>query len=234
LKQRLTVIETQEKYGLVFAYFGEGMPPALSFEMLNGDGGHWVPTPEVWPCSFFLRLENTLDIAHVQSAHRYSGVAQAVQDYSHEIQDRETGICIRLTGGPVVVYEEPNRLSFPVPISNNIGWRDILCFRVPIDSSACVSFTVAQLPRECRVPEMTTQEQPFSPSSISNIGEQVLSGRRQLSDLTGTENLTEIEDYVMLVSIQRNTTRREHLADFDAPIRLLRKKWAKAASSVEG
>ena len=228
LSASIKVIPVIEKYGLVFGFFGEGEPTTLQFDLLDGDTERWAAPPEVWPCPFFLRLENTLDVAHVGSAHRYSGVANAMESLGYAIEETASGIRLRLDAGGSVLYTEPNRLQFPVPVSDQVGWVDILCFRVPIDGERCVSFTVAPVPAAL-MPTASPRRHPHASSTVAELGEQVIRGERRLADLVGAPNLTEVEDYVMLVSTHRESDGQEHLAPFDAPIRLLRKRWAEAA-----
>ena len=225
----ITTIPVREKYGLIFAYFGSGSPPKLFFAQLEGSGNYWISPPEVWPCPFFLRLENTLDIRHVQSVHRYSNIADVIADPSYQITSHPGFIRLTLKAGPVVDYLAPNRLVFPVPIPQ-VGWRNIVCFRVPINNDTCISFSVALV--NTPVPPVAPTKNPFLPSAIATIGERVLRGEVNLSDLVGRENLTEIEDYVVLVATHRSPIKTEKLAPFDEPIRLLRRDWLAASQNL--
>jgi 5,5'-dehydrodivanillate O-demethylase oxygenase subunit len=231
LSAGIVVIPVVEKYELVFGFFGEGEPPRLHFDLLEGENECWAAPPEVWPCPFFLRLENTLDVAHVASAHRYSGVSEAMDSLGYRIEDGKDSIRLHLEVGAQVLYTAPNRLQFPVPVSDDLGWRELLCFRVPIDSDRCVSFTVVPVPANLK-PSPGYRSHPHASSTVADLGERVIRGERRLADLVGTENLTEVEDYVMLVSTHQESNGQERLAPFDGAIRLLRMRWAEAAKGM--
>src|SRR4030095_11643646 len=61
----------QEYLGLVFAYLGEGEPPAMwSFPELEGEGAIRLTGPGIWPCNYFNRIENSLDHVNGAFVHR--------------------------------------------------------------------------------------------------------------------------------------------------------------------
>src|SRR5581483_8035284 len=60
-----------EYLGLVFAYLGEGDPPPLRrFPDFERPGLVETGVPEIWPCSYFSRIDN--DPGHVPYTHRES------------------------------------------------------------------------------------------------------------------------------------------------------------------
>ena len=169
-----------------------------------------------------------MDIQHVQSVHRYSNVASVLDDFSYRTTCKEQGFRISLGEGMDVDYLEPNRLIFPVPIVE-VGWRNILCFRVPITATSCISFSVSLVSKSL---SLSPSKNPFRPSEIARVGEKVLAGEAHLSELVDREDLTEIEDYVVLVATQRVQNRTEKLAPFDESIKLLRAHWCRATQKV--
>jgi 5,5'-dehydrodivanillate O-demethylase len=80
-KVRTRAYPTREYMGLVYAYFGEGEPPAFP--------PHPLPTSEgfvdVWyaehvPCNYLQCLENSMDEVHVAFVHRPGGSHAAIAD----------------------------------------------------------------------------------------------------------------------------------------------------------
>ncbi len=70
-KIRIRSYLVQEYLGLVFAYLGEGDPPPMwSFPEFEGDGILRLTGPQVWPCNYFNRIENSLDHVHGAFVHR--------------------------------------------------------------------------------------------------------------------------------------------------------------------
>src|SRR5215469_9590434 len=72
--KKLASYPTHEAFGLIFAYFGEGEPPA--FPPLPGledgvkEGWTISPSAEMIPCNYFQSAENIMDDVHVNFAHR--------------------------------------------------------------------------------------------------------------------------------------------------------------------
>jgi len=229
-----------ERVGLLFAWLGEGQAPAPpSYPAWEAPGVLRVLPPEVWPCGFFQRLENSCDFAHLPYAHAGSGVGAIVQNLPvPEGRETDYGARVSAEGLPVVHLLMPNALVFPTPISEQIGWRDHLVFRVPVDDHRCVSFTIALIP--AGAPGASgyrmdgPMDAPLAPSRAAKLGEAVLSGRTTLAALKGAPNLTEVEDYVALVGQGRPEERpAELLGRMDGPIALIRRIWRREAAASE-
>jgi len=229
-----------ERVGLLFAWLGEGPPPPPpSFPAWEAPGVLRVLPPEAWPCGFFQRLENSCDFAHLPYAHAGSGVGDIVKDLSAPAAvEADYGARVSAEGLPVVHFLMPNALVFPTPVSEQVGWRDHLVFRVPVDDHRCVSFTIVLIPSGTPGASgyrmQAPLDAPFAPSKAAKLGEAVLSGRTTLAALKGAPNLTEVEDYVALVGQGRPEERpTEFLGRMDAPIALLRRIWRREAAAVE-
>ncbi len=81
-KVRIASYPTQEYLGLIFAYLGEGEPPALpSFPVFEGDGVLGASS-YVRPCNYFQNLENGLDNVHVLFVHRGAPGAESAASRS--------------------------------------------------------------------------------------------------------------------------------------------------------
>lgn len=189
----------QERGGLIFAWLGEeeaaAFPPIP--ELL---GPVRVLAPERWPCSFYSRLQNSLDIAHVAHAHRRSGLASLLSEgWESTVEEENSGFVLHLSAGgkelPTIRFVMPNRLEFFTPVSPELGWRKHIVWRVPQDAEHCISFTVASLPAPEAAPAPLAR--PFAPSRVAELGEALLEGQLRWEELQ-TEHLTEVEDYVAL------------------------------------
>ena len=216
----LRSLPLREAHGLLFAWFGQGEPPPLELPP-----GPWTPlAPNLWPCSFFRRLENTLDLSHVPHSHRLSVGGGMRADLDGEPRRVEGGLEVHEPGLPVVSFQLPNRLRFASPHAQ--GWVDHLVWRVPQDVDSCLSFALVQVDEA-----VEAKARPFRPSPVEEAAETVLRGERRLEDLASHPSLTEIEDYVVLVGQGTLASQpRESLGPADGPVRALREIWREACS----
>jgi hypothetical protein len=230
-----------EALGLIFAYLGDGEPPPPpNVPEWEQPGALRVLPPEVWPCPFFDRIENSCDIAHVGEAHRRSGLGEVMdRPWTTAIERTRAGLRVSIESEadlPPVLFEMPNLLRFHTPIANEVGWREHRVWRVPIDDRSCVTFSVAFLPasignpeRFCRVQPL---ERPFDPTRVAHQGAAVLAGELPW-ERVDRSHLTEVEDYVALCGLPDPRSRVERLTETDAPIRELRRLWLEAAGGFE-
>ncbi len=234
-----------EALGLLFIWLGEGAPPPPpDFPAWRAPGALRVLPPEVWPCGFFQRLENSCDINHLPYAHAASGLA-AMLGGMPEVSCEETawGMVVRARApnpafpAPEIHWLAPNALVFKTPISEAAGWRDHLVYRVPLADHRCVSFSVALVPDSVPGWEGYRMDSPlsdpFAPSVVARAGEAVLAGQSRLTD-PGIRNLTEVEDYVELVGQGTPDEQGpETLGRMDAPIALMRRIWRREVAASE-
>lgn len=229
----------RDHLGLVFAWLGAGPPrPLPLWPAFDQPGTLRVLHPQVWPCPFMLRLENSLDISHLPIAHAASGVGDLLDAKAPvEIEDLADGLVVRARAQvPIAVrLLLPNALCFPTPVSESAGWRDHLVWRVPIDDHHCVSFVVTHVPADVPDHAAHAMDQPRSlqaPSQVAVLGERLLAGLTSWPELAGQASLTEIEDYIALCGVLRDgdgpALAGEHLGPADEPVRALRRRWAAA------
>lgn len=73
-KVRLRIYPTREYLGLVFAYFGEGVPPPFPhFPHRQSEGLIQVWNAERVPCNYLQSFENSMDEVHVAFTHQPGG-----------------------------------------------------------------------------------------------------------------------------------------------------------------
>src|SRR5262249_16223731 len=69
---RMAAYAVYEYCGLIFAYLGEGAPPAFGLprkEAFEQSGLIMFARIQVWPCNWFQMIENSLDAVHVSFVH---------------------------------------------------------------------------------------------------------------------------------------------------------------------
>lgn len=235
---------TVEYLGLVFVWLGDGTAPELPrYAAYEAPGVLRVTPPDLWPCSFFQRIENSCDVAHVAWAHRTSGVAAALSgELEVACEETHDGLNVSMTidGKELapVRFRLPNVLEFSTPIAPEVGWRDHLVWRVPVDDGSCLSFSVALVPDSVAGAERfrldRPLERPLEAGETARLGDEVLRGRARLVDLDSS-SLTEIEDYIALVGQGPASERApEQLGRFDAPVMALRKRWLRELTAIDG
>jgi len=231
---------SREYLGLVFVWLGLGDPSEFQSHLeFEGADTHFAYIPDTWPCSFYLRLENTCDFSHIRWAHRGSGLSKHVPpNEGPEIEPTNDGFVMQLANGiakaaPKVRFVFPNILKYEQPLDDTMGWLPHVTYRVPVDGHACISFVVAAIPQTAlKLPVVGAASKPSvrgAQSEICRIGEDVLNGVRALSELNGHPHLTEIEDYVCCVGQGRAIDRPKYiLGRQDKGIGMLRALWADA------
>jgi 5,5'-dehydrodivanillate O-demethylase len=150
-KIALRTYPTREYLGLVFAYLGEGDPPAFPrLPSLEEDGVFTHTDSYVRPCSFFNNLENVPDISHLAYAHAH--VTETWDNYADgpQISVAETSWGLRYTGvrprsGKRLVsfFGMPNMVHAKGPRNDpEVDYREFVAWWVPIDDDRHTQFTV--------------------------------------------------------------------------------------------
>ena len=248
---------TEEYLGLIFGYFGKGVPPPLrrypDFE--DEEGVLTVYPPETWPCNYFSRLENDCDPAHVPFTHFQS---RSQVERHHEVstvscEETDYGIRRRVqkSGG------EARDNSFYMPNVNHVrsalrkrvtpdavfnGQHHRLLWRVPVDDQHCLAFTVDMASVADGGAEAYRKiiEQKKLEEAVPqfDLAECILAGKIRLEDIVQrvpTYNLSHIEDYVSMVGQGAIADREhEHLGRMDAGVILLRKLWQRELAALAG
>jgi 5,5'-dehydrodivanillate O-demethylase oxygenase subunit len=240
-KIRIPGYPVQEYIGLIFAYLGEGEPPALPryprFEnpeiSLDVAGLRRI-------CNYFNNIDNSLDNAHVRFVHQRH--RDSVDDHVVlgdpviSVEESEWGI------RRYVKYPDGKDLTFffGMPNINFINGQvvdpvikraDVIVFKVPVDDDSHIHFEVRAIPltgepgrawiEERR--EARAQAEKDRPELVRAI----LAGKLRLSEVDPNR-----VDFVMLedeiaqtgqgaIAVRSN----EHLGRSDRGVFLLRKIW---------
>jgi 5,5'-dehydrodivanillate O-demethylase oxygenase subunit len=245
-KMRIDAYPTQEYLGLVFAYFGEGEPPALPrFPELEIDRGILVATAHGVPCNYFQRIENDLDETHLHFVHKVSCDVVDSLNKVPQIKVRESEYGIYREGhrptenGTDVRYGHylmPNTLLVDLPPSpENEDWAIHLAWRVPVDDENMITSTAARrgAPRP-GAPKPADSVPKWKSADV--YVEEILAGRMRIQDIDQNyPRIFVVQDNVALAGQGRMVEReKERLGQSDAGIILLRKLWERELKALAG
>jgi 5,5'-dehydrodivanillate O-demethylase oxygenase subunit len=246
-----------EYIGLTFAYLGEGEPPPFRrFPAFEGEGFIKVGLTEIWPCNFFNRCENTVDIVHVNWVHR--GTARRL-NLEHQMlhctptlaEETDYGIdhAYRFSDGRIehTEFHMPN-VSHVRPAGRVEGAQgdvtkislDRLFFYVPIDDENSMTFVVDFVPLTGEAAdayrERAMRDRRAMTMSASDFGAAILAGTKTFDDISpeiSSYYSFWIEDYVTLVGQGAIPDRsQDRLGRTDIGPILLRKLWRRELKAL--
>ena len=258
-KVKLATYPTREYLGLIFAWLGDGEPPALprypDFEL---PGVVVADPPEVLPCSFWNRLDN--DMGHVPWVHRATATRMGWNHYLVLRREavEETGYGYRATRLPgagetaesmglriVAHFFMPNAFQFWQRVrargyEDRDLWDTKITWTVPINDASYAGFDVTRTPLEGREAEAYAEarytQMEEDAETRFDLAEKVLAGEMTLEELPDDLQANTcfiIEDYVTQVG-QGPVGKRgtEHLAQTDVKPILLRRIWLGEVSAM--
>ncbi len=244
-KVKLAGYPVREHLGLIFAYLGEGEPPELPlFDVMTRDG--FIEThakPRAW--SFFTQLENSVDEAHFNFAHRRSGFADAGLNFDMpELGAEETEYGILRTGkrgnvtriGHIVM---PNCM-YSMAYDHAKGWSEHIAWRVPVETHSHISFIVECIHKEGADAEAYREKRKIERAHLASlepagdVARKVLRGELHVDDVPDRPDLVSVQDAVVLMG-QPQARRREEdlLAGTDRQVVMLRSIWARELRAIE-
>ena len=240
---------TREHMGLVFAYFGEGEPPA------------WPPYPEppqqglihCWnvetvPCNWLQCYENTADEVHVAFVHRPGGShAKMAELPVITAEETDWGMLrygTRRGTGEVrhTLHYMPNTTRVIVPPLGGFdgvgGWQEIYFNFTPIDDethlwliTSHVKVTGAEAERFLAQKKAFLEKVRAAPK-VMDLVRDVWAGRRRLIDIEHPE-LAMVQDIAVQAGQGVNADRSsEHLGRSDAGIIVWRKILAREMEAI--
>ncbi len=235
----------EEYLGIIFAYLGEGEPPALPrFPELEDDRlGPLTIRFRLSPANYFQRIENDLDEVHVQYVHK--NIAQrAGMTAIPEITAAETeyGIyreSLRDQGARKIRrnchYLMPNGLLLLVsPATKFDQWSVFMAWRVPVDDEwtmVVILDRLKQKPKEGQVRDVERESKYPDPYTLTN---DIMARKLRIHDVDPDyPDMFFVQDNVVLMGqgmiCDRST---ERLGRSDAPIVLLRKLWLRELKAL--
>ena len=150
-KIHLRTYPTREYLGLVFAYLGDGVPPAFPNVPSFEEADVFTHTDSyVRPANFFNNLENVPDLSHLAYSHAH--VTETWDNYADgpQIFVEETSWGLKYAGlrpksGKKLVsyFGMPNIIHAKGPRNDpGVDFREFLAWWVPVDDTRHAQFTV--------------------------------------------------------------------------------------------
>ena len=88
---RQTSYPVVERNGIVFAYMGEGAPPAFpAFDCFQAPDAYTFAFKGLWECNWLQALEVGIDPSHASFLHRYFEDADAEKGYGQQFRDKSS------------------------------------------------------------------------------------------------------------------------------------------------
>ena len=239
----------REYLGLVFAYLGEGDPPPLPHYPHFEADGVVVTHHNDWPFNYFQHLENAMDEVHIGFLHSKSPYQGTINAEVPRISAEETEFGLvqygdRTKTRRATFYHMPNMTSWAQPpgFSGEVGWRDMLGWRVPADDHSHNTFTVTH----ARVPtdqvtaflahRQTENDELARLRPFEEIADEVLAGTMRFRDIPDRgqgADLTRIQDRIIMVGQGPIVDRpNETLGAADVAVQLLRRIWRRELQAL--
>jgi 5,5'-dehydrodivanillate O-demethylase len=236
-KIRIAGYPAREYSGLVFAYLGEGMPPA--FDLPRKDEYERPDVlifarSQIWPCNWFQAVENSMDAVHVSFVHHAGGVGPFGQIVTQAIpnldySETEAGIRQVATRGPGNVrvsdwtFPNCNHIVTP-PLNEGEPWIHRGIWNVPVDDAHLLRFTTYIYRSRGHEKDRETREYWNTHSRYNPAEHHDALMQRKEFPQEPILQLTQAQDYVALVAQGAIADRaHERLGKSDAGIVLLRR-----------
>jgi 5,5'-dehydrodivanillate O-demethylase len=245
-KIRIPSFPVKEYLGLIFAYLGDREPPSFpqypEFEQFDG---LLELDSYARACNYFNNLENSLDSTHVGFVHRAHGSAfdGAVDSPVVAAEESAWGVTFRASrpSGAVRVtqFGMPNIFHMhALPRDGEVGWREFLCWWVPIDNESHFQLGVTRLPISGEAAERYLQRRKQRKAAMylshSGLAEKILAGRLRLDQVDAAEtDIVRLQDDIAQIGQGRIVDReRERLGRADAGVIMIRKLWARELQAL--
>jgi len=237
--KKLASYPTHEAHGLIFAYFGEGAPPA--FRPLPGleegvkEGWTLSPSAEMIPCNYFQSAENIMDDVHVNFAHRDHLVNTAARPFvptktwGEETPFGLTQFQQRGETTDKIHFIMPNQCFLAHQLrtarDNKPFWFKAIFWYVPIDDESHLHFLIM-------VYHTKRRDRPEATPIHEEI-EAILSGAKTWEDIATHPNIIRIQDGVSICGQGKIEDRaREQLGRSDAAVVMLRRMWRRQLEAL--
>jgi 5,5'-dehydrodivanillate O-demethylase len=236
-KVRITSYPLHEYCGLIFAWMGEGEPPAFDLPRkseFERPGLIVIAREQIWPMNFLQQVENSLDAVHVSFVHLAGKVGpfgEAVTANIPKLEYVETDAGIR----QIATRGEGNvRISdWSFPNNNHIvtpgrrkdsPWVHRGVWNVPVDDTHTLKFGIYAIPSEGAEADAETiaHFETYGDYNPADHHEALFQGRAWPQD--ASLQLTPAQDYVAIMGQGAIADRaHERLGKSDAGIVLLRR-----------
>ncbi len=243
---RIAGYPLHEYCGLIFAYLGEGAPPAFELprkDVFEDPTAIVYARAEVWPCNWFQLVENSMDAVHVGFVHQkgrtgtfIGAVTQTIPELAYE--ETDAGIRQTATRGPGNVrvsdwtFPNCNHISQP-GLQPSDPWIHVGHWNVPVDDTHTARFNIWAT--ASTTPDVDARirayfEHAGDYSAADHHDELFHESKYPLDDVM---QLTSAQDYVAQVGQGTITDReRETLGRSDAGVAFLRRIFARELDAL--
>lgn len=161
-KVKIAAYPVQDRYGFIWAYMGNGEPPALPpIDVLAREDGVRINTIGKWPCNYFQVLENLVDPVHVSVLHQDTDFDQAKFQTIPTLKTAPTDWGFKTIAGRPG-YEREVEFLFPCAVRLALPIMDpgisLAFWVVPISDTLALSFHAWFLPLPADMPEEQRDE----------------------------------------------------------------------------
>jgi 5,5'-dehydrodivanillate O-demethylase len=241
---RLKTYTVREYLGFVFAYLGEGEPPAFplypDFEKFEGLLEIDSYSRE---CNYFQNVENSLDHSHMQFVHLGGEQFGDIQGKAIKVEESEWGCTLTYTrhDGKLFVSQVgmPNVLHVAAyPNDPDIGWQESLFWWVPVDDVSFIQFSLHRVPVKPdaakRIDERRQKRRSEMDLAHQRVADEILAGRLNIKDVDPVRcDMIRLQDDVAQVGQGRIVDRKlDRLGSSDVGVVMLRKLWRREMGAL--
>jgi len=248
-KVKIKGYPTQEYLGMIFAYLGEGNPPALPRypEFEHFEEGLIEVSDHTYfrRCNYFQNIENSLDTTHLGFVHRdhgfsFDGVADSPTVTAEESEWGITYTVRRPSGAyNMTQFGMPNVFHmYTLPHAPGIGYVENMIWWVPVDDEQHRQFGVARVSVTGEAAREYQEYQSARRRRMDldeiDLAEAVLAGELRLQDVDPQRvNMITLQDHVAQVAQGRIADREnERLGRGDRGVLMIRKLWGRELQTL--
>jgi 5,5'-dehydrodivanillate O-demethylase oxygenase subunit len=247
-KVQMRSYPTRECMGLVFAYFGDGAPPAFPpYPMPLAEGVIENQAPPVVPCNYLQCFENSMDEVHVAFVHKIGGSHSGIYDLP-DIAAEETDWGMIRYGRRgneerISLHYMPNCTRVIVPPMAGLdgagGWRELYLAFTPVDDEISMWFitNLIGVTGEAAVSYQAARQrylarQKAAGSSL-DLAQAVMDGHVAFADIDHPDRVR-VQDFAVQAGQGRIADRaNERLGKSDTAIILWRKIMEREFRAIE-
>ncbi len=237
---------TEEYLGLVFAWLGEGDPPALpryaDFERFEG-----VLEIDSYrrDCNFFQNVENALDMSHVAFVHGTNRAAFREIGRGRDLDAVESDWGISYTYTRADGEKRTQQFGMPnaynltaLPTDPDIGWQESLFWWVPVDDEHHIQFSVHRVPVTGAVAKRVGQRRQARRKTIdidhTRLSADMLAGRIGMEDVDADRvDMIRLQDDLAQIGQGRVADRgAERLGRGDVGVIMIRRLWSREMKAM--
>ena len=244
-KVSLRTWPTLEYLGLVFAYLGDGAPPALPrYPEFERFGGLLEIDSYSRNCNYFQNLENALDMSHVGFVHGDNRASFAGIGLGRSLQAVESswGVTYTFTRADgrrrVQQFGMPNIFYMTaLPNEADVDWQESLFWWVPVDDRTHMQFSLHRVPISAQAasPFKARRQARRTVLDIAHqaLCEEVLDGKVSLADIDRSRiDMVRLQDDIAQVGQGRCADRkRERLGRADIGVAATRRLWRREVTA---